>query len=983
MEIRLLPAGAAAGALAIAALLTSPFGGFASLTLAAGLIASLIVSAAIARRELTAIDASMRAPDRIFAGDPWSVTVSLRATDKGWGSGPFLVFLREVAVGHPDGAATGLRPGQEARIRIARRACGRGLHALPPLWLVSDHPFGLIEARRRIALARWIAAAPRPGRLAAEALSAPLDEGAERGDPIPAPDPGIVRPWHPGDDPRRIHWRTSARRGRLHVIEPSAPPAPARQVVVDDEAGPATAALGESALRLAATIAAAPGATGHVRYARLSWLREAKKRPWLADSEAILRDLARIRWRLEPAGAREIPPLGPGPTLVISPDPGSVRPLGRGARTVAAGTPEFRRMWAERTPSPVVPHPSRKPLALRRPAAARIAMGIPAIIAAGLAWGPIRIAAASAAAALIVSACYLASRRRFVPAAAIAAIAGATLPLWVGIPAPGIAAAALISFLISFRAPAGADFLPGFVAGLLLVLAFILGFGLDDRVAMAAAAAFVIFSWMPVRLEGVGVRRAAGPLAPGLRAALATACVACGSWLGIWGIISLRPAPIFTGPPPPGTSRETGAPWAVSLSFEDRLPLALVPGTSRVNRALYRLRIESIAPPFGPPPLPLLLKVDHLLRYDGQVFARAEGDAPDPPATAPAWRADVEVLFPVGPNLPHAMPATGFAAEFTAAAAPGGRIAAERPLRTGDRYRFEFGGPWPPASAPPPAAAREGGDAAALRDLARDAGADGLPAGAAAARLAEYLRRRFTYDDQFIPDAPADPIGSFLRARRGPCGLFAATAALALRSIGVPTRIARGFLARHADPDGSIVVAQRDGHAWLEVLAGEPPAWTAFEVTPRSDVGEAPVIAQEVPEERRPAPGGDGWLAVAAAAAGAVILLALGARIVRGGRRRRPLRRGARTPLEHLLEALAASGHPRRAWRPVLAHIRALPDPLRAEAPDIESAIAAYYGARFGGGPEPPDLAHRLEETARRIRTAARGRLDPSRATSR
>jgi hypothetical protein len=41
-----------------------------------------------------------------------------------------------------------------------------------------------------------------------------------------------IREWRTGDDPRRVHWRSTARRGRLVVAERGTGPAPALRVVV-------------------------------------------------------------------------------------------------------------------------------------------------------------------------------------------------------------------------------------------------------------------------------------------------------------------------------------------------------------------------------------------------------------------------------------------------------------------------------------------------------------------------------------------------------------------------------------------------------------------------------------------------------------------------------------------------------------------------------------------------------------------------------
>ncbi len=76
----------------------------------------------------------------------------------------------------------------------------------------------------------------------------------------------------------------------------------------------------------------------------------------------------------------------------------------------------------------------------------------------------------------------------------------------------------------------------------------------------------------------------------------------------------------------------------------------------------------------------------------------------------------------------------------------------------------------------------------------------------------------------------------FLEARIGYCEQFAATMALMLRTLDVPSRVAVGYTpGTLVDADEGVwQVSDANAHAWVEVLFPEV-GWVAFEPTPRSD----------------------------------------------------------------------------------------------------------------------------------------------------
>jgi len=131
---------------------------------------------------------------------------------------------------------------------------------------------------------------------------------------------------------------------------------------------------------------------------------------------------------------------------------------------------------------------------------------------------------------------------------------------------------------------------------------------------------------------------------------------------------------------------------------------------------------------------------------------------------------------------------------------------------------------------------RETPDSSTLRQRARQWIA-GRPRGwSQVEAVIQGLQHDCEYDAQAAPplDCP-DPIDHFLNeSRRGPAYLFATTAALALRSIGYPTRLVGGY---YADPrrrdllTRHIPIGESDAHLWVEVqLPGG--VWIPVEPTP-------------------------------------------------------------------------------------------------------------------------------------------------------
>ncbi len=106
-----------------------------------------------------------------------------------------------------------------------------------------------------------------------------------------------------------------------------------------------------------------------------------------------------------------------------------------------------------------------------------------------------------------------------------------------------------------------------------------------------------------------------------------------------------------------------------------------------------------------------------------------------------------------------------------------------------------------------------------------------------AARLEQYLLTNFDYDLRVSPLTRSDDVvDDFLFHRQaGYCSQFATAMAVMARSIGLPARVAIGYLPGSYDRlSGVHTVRLQDAHAWVEIKFLRS-GWVPFDPTPRPD----------------------------------------------------------------------------------------------------------------------------------------------------
>lgn len=293
-----------------------------------------------------------------------------------------------------------------------------------------------------------------------------------------------------------------------------------------------------------------------------------------------------------------------------------------------------------------------------------------------------------------------------------------------------------------------------------------------------------------------------------------------------------------------------------------------------------------------------------------------------------------------------------------------------------------------------------------IRRLAASVTADAPTRFQKAQVLQQWFREDggFRYDLSEVPsagDGSADLL-AFLNDRVGYCEQFAASMAIMARVLGIPSRVAVGFLEPERATNGSWEFSSRDLHAWPE-LYFPGSGWVRFEPTPQSRASEPPAYteadfeqalptptpsagrpAEELPqrgEEADAAAAADEesgssfpWVAVLAGLLGLalVVLLAMTPRLVRTSRRRRRLEGDVEDLWVELRDVARDLGHawpvgrsPRQAghWLGRLlaapVHDSTRPDrPRRGrdQAPEAAQAldrlVAALERSRYARDPE-------------------------------
>lgn len=161
-------------------------------------------------------------PARVPAGSESRVRLRLENTARGVPTG--LLMLQDrvpyVLGPRPRFVVDRIESGGRREVTYRVRSDLRGRYPLGPLQLRLTDPFGLVELNRSFTAFDVMTVLPRIEPLPATALggdAAGFGEGGRRSTAITGEDDVIPRDYRHGDDVRRVHWRSTARRGSLMV----------------------------------------------------------------------------------------------------------------------------------------------------------------------------------------------------------------------------------------------------------------------------------------------------------------------------------------------------------------------------------------------------------------------------------------------------------------------------------------------------------------------------------------------------------------------------------------------------------------------------------------------------------------------------------------------------------------------------------------------------------------------------------------------
>jgi uncharacterized protein (DUF58 family) len=186
-----------------------------------------IVNGGITFRMLRGLTVQRSVPRRVMAGEPFSVEVRL-TNPKRWVSAWLMTVCDRVDNGreylNPEILFARVRGRSTETGRYQLRLSQRGRYDCGPLQVNSRFPLGLVERGLVLAARDEILVYPRIGRLStgwrrrlqsatqlvshAQARVGSFHDDFHR-----------IREYRPGDEPRSIHWRTTARRNELMVRE--------------------------------------------------------------------------------------------------------------------------------------------------------------------------------------------------------------------------------------------------------------------------------------------------------------------------------------------------------------------------------------------------------------------------------------------------------------------------------------------------------------------------------------------------------------------------------------------------------------------------------------------------------------------------------------------------------------------------------------------------------------------------------------------
>jgi transglutaminase-like putative cysteine protease len=131
-------------------------------------------------------------------------------------------------------------------------------------------------------------------------------------------------------------------------------------------------------------------------------------------------------------------------------------------------------------------------------------------------------------------------------------------------------------------------------------------------------------------------------------------------------------------------------------------------------------------------------------------------------------------------------------------------------------------------------------------------------AGAVVAVAGYFQDKGFRYTLEIPPevDDAKDPLAAFLERREGDCEMYATTACLMLRLMGVPARVAGGLRVSERLGPGKYLARLSNAHAWVEVPC-QGAGYVPLDFTPPDSAAKPREASGDAADEEEGGPGGE------------------------------------------------------------------------------------------------------------------------------
>ncbi|MBK1789084.1 DUF58 domain-containing protein [Prauserella cavernicola] len=325
--MRLTRRGVVVFVLAVVLLAGGHWGGYPLLrALGAVLLGAVVAAIVLTARGLRVAVERIVYPDRVERGSP--AVARLRVRNPGTGRQPALLATDGLGDEPQTVRVRPLQPGAEATYHYELPTRRRGRLTVGPLTLHRVDPFAL--ARNRLPTGETSALWVHPRQLPARALVGGHPrhhhEGASTDDSLRGSvDLQDVREYVPGDEVRHLHWKATARTGRLMVRDLADPQQPRFTVLLDTRPGSLSESSFEEGVDLAASLLSASARAGHHSRLVTSAGSDLPTAGGVHAARLLLDELAEVTQTGE-AGAAVVPDLlsasrGTGGCLVLVTSP--------------------------------------------------------------------------------------------------------------------------------------------------------------------------------------------------------------------------------------------------------------------------------------------------------------------------------------------------------------------------------------------------------------------------------------------------------------------------------------------------------------------------------------------------------------------------------------------------------------------------------------------------------------------------------------